>query len=114
MEKYKLSLVDSGDSAVSVRFPQEISEKIHREVIFYLERINEAVSDGLLNGITDIVPSYAAILIAFNPLVTDGEEVKTTLERIILSSSEESKNNSNQRKVIDIPVLYGRDRAFRG
>ena len=109
MEKYKLSLVDSGDSAVSVRFPQEISEKIHREVIFYLERINKAVSDGLLNGITDIVPSYAAILIAFNPLVTDGEEVKTTLEGIILSSSEESKNNSSKRKVIDIPVLYGRE-----
>ena len=106
MEKYKISLVDSGDSAISIRFPQEISEKIHNEVIFYLNTIKRAASEGRISGILDIIPSYAAILIYFDPIITDGEAIKNNIEDLILSQS--SKDTTCYTpKTIEIPVKYG-------
>ena len=106
MNEYKITLVDAGDSAVSMRFPQEISEKVHNEVIYYLDAIKSAVLDGRLSGILDIIPSYAAILLCFDPLITDGEEVKNALEKII-SSTTSSVHNEIKKNIVEIPVVYG-------
>ena len=96
MDKYKISLVDAGDSAVSIRFPQEISEKVHREVIYYLDLIKAGMRIGKLSGVLDIVPSYAAILLRFDPLITDGETIKNTLEEILVSSPSSSARDSQK------------------
>ena len=106
MDKYKINLVDAGDSAVSIRFPQEISEKIHREVIYYLDLIRSSALEGKIPGVLDIVPSYAAILLRFDPLITDGETIKNTLEEILISNPSSAAHKS-QRRVIEIPVVYG-------
>ncbi|MBO4235363.1 MAG: 5-oxoprolinase subunit PxpB [Firmicutes bacterium] len=106
MNKYKITLVDAGDSAVSIRFPQEISEKVHNEVMHHLGCIRSAVTSEKLPGILDIVPSYAAILICFDISVTNGETIKDSLEEIILSNPS-SENREFEKRVIEIPVVYG-------
>ena len=61
---------------------------------------------GILAGILDVIPSYAAILICFDPLVTDGEEVTSKLEEIILSRTP-SEERTIEKRIIEIPVAYG-------
>ena len=106
MEKYKLTLVDAGDSAVSIRFPEEISEQVNREVIYYLDCIKSEMAEGKLSGVFDVIPSYAAILLCFDPLVTDGETIKNEVEEIILNSISKERL-SHDKNIIEIPVMYG-------
>ncbi|MBQ7245489.1 MAG: 5-oxoprolinase subunit PxpB [Firmicutes bacterium] len=106
MEKYKLTLVDAGDSAVSIRFPEEISEQVNREVIYYLDCIKSEMAEGKLSGVFDVIPSYAAILLCFDPLVTDGETIKNEVEEIILNNFSKELL-SHDKNIIEIPVMYG-------
>ena len=106
MEKYKLTLVDAGDSAVSIRFPEEISEQINREVIYYLDGIKSEMAEGKLSGVFDVIPSYAAILLCFDPLVTDGETIKNEVEEIILNNISKERI-SHDKNITEIPVMYG-------
>ena len=106
MEKYKLTLVDAGDSAVSIRFPEEISEQVNREVIYYLDCIKSEMAEGKLSGVFDVIPSYAAILLCFDPLVTDGETIKNEVEEIILNNISKERL-SHDKNIIEIPVMYG-------
>ena len=59
MEKALIKIVDCGDSAVSVRFPQEISPKVHSMVMGCFEVIRQAGIPGVLGA----APAYASVLV---------------------------------------------------
>lgn len=107
MDKYKIVLVDAGDSAVSIRFPQEISPKINREVIFYHHCILDGIGTGKLHGVLDVIPSYSAILVVFDLSITDGEIIKDSLQDILEESLNRSVSSDSSKHIVEIPVLYG-------
>ncbi|MBR3052812.1 MAG: 5-oxoprolinase subunit PxpB [Firmicutes bacterium] len=102
MEKALIKIVDCGDSAVSVRFPQEISPKVHSMVMGCFEVIRQAGIPGVLGA----APAYASVLVRFDPLVTDGEAVKDALA-VILTEQKIAAPSHGTGRVVEIPVCYG-------
>ena len=102
MEDTPIKIVDSGDSAVSIRFPQEISPEVHSMVMGCFEVIRQARIPGVLGA----APAYASILVRFDPMVTDGEAVKDSLGAI-LTEQKISAPLKGTGRVVWIPVCYG-------
>lgn len=102
MEKTLLKIVDCGDSAVSIRFPQEISAEVHDMVISTLTMIKGAG----LPGVLDVIPAYASIMVRFDPLITDGEAVKNAVSAL-LADKPVRLASSGEGRTVEIPVCYG-------
>ncbi|MBQ3459065.1 MAG: 5-oxoprolinase subunit PxpB [Solobacterium sp.] len=90
-----------GDTALMIQFEQKIDPAILREVRQMTEKIQKAH----LKGIIDLIPSYAALLVKFDPAVFSYEMLKQKIE--VLAGKEDRKTAFAVR-YIDIPVLYGK------
>ena len=102
MEKTLVKIVDCGDSAVSVRFPQEISPEVHAMVLSAVEMIAAAEIPGVLYP----VPAYTSVMVPFDPTVTCGETVKDALSGL-LSKGPVALSSEDLARVVEIPVCYG-------
>lgn len=100
--KKALSYIPAGESAFMIKFGTKISKKIHKRILGYLQAI-EADND-LMKGIIDLVPSYADLMVYYNPLVF-------TYQEILQQLKEKEKSIklvvSAKSRVVDIPVCYG-------
>ena len=99
MRKYVIK--PCGDTALMIQFEQKIDPAILREVRQMTEKIQKAH----LKGIIDLIPSYAALLVKFDPAVFSYEMLKQKIE--VLAGKEDRKTAFAVR-YIDIPVLYGK------
>lgn len=90
-----------GDTALMIQFEQKIDPAILREV----RQMTEKIQNAQLKGIIDLIPSYAALLVKFDPAVFSYEMLKQKIE--VLAGKEDRKTASAVR-YIDIPVLYGK------
>lgn len=100
MEKVRFKL--SGDRAVLIEFEQVISPHINRAI----RALDTRIHGSDIPGITETVPTYAALTVHYRPeLITYGE-LKKKLE---LLSSDISDSAAVSAKVTVLPVLYGGD-----
>lgn len=93
-----------GDSAVSVEFGQEINLDINSQVIAFKEAVAVAVRSQELVGIIETVPTYCSLMIVYNPLLLDYDELIAALKGLIAGLQLES---GKVREVVEIPVCYG-------
>ena len=91
-----------GDCAVTLQIGTEIAETVNREVVAVLETLCGAK----VPGVRELVPSYAAICIHYDPAVISYDDL---LQRIALLSVSETARTTEQRPVVQIPVCYGGD-----
>jgi KipI family sensor histidine kinase inhibitor len=89
-----------GDRAVLAELGDSISESINRKVM----ELNEKVRSSSTEGILETVPAFASLLVYYDPLVTDFEEVSQFLMSISKTSGESKKETG---KLVRIPVCYG-------
>ncbi len=57
-----------------------------------------------LRGVRDVVPTYNAVTVHFDPLVADGEALSTELRRL---ASVPPRPWADESRTIEIPVSYG-------
>lgn len=89
------------EQTVMIYFDNDISESTYQQVQATVEYIkNQNHSE-----ITDIIPSYRAILLYFNNKKVKGNELLENLELNRLQNH--SVSISGAKKIINIPVLYG-------
>ncbi|MCC6500285.1 MAG: 5-oxoprolinase subunit PxpB [Anaerolineales bacterium] len=93
-------IVPLGDSSALVQMGNEIDLDVNQRV-HALEKLIEA-SD--IEGIIETVPSYAALLVHYDPLIFSFSHVKTILQRKISQIRETVKR---KRRTIEVPVRYG-------
>jgi inhibitor of KinA len=89
-----------GDSCVSVQFAAGIDPAVNARCIalgYSLEHLG-------LGGIRDVVPTYNAVTVHFDPLVMDGEVLRTEIARLIVAPPRAA---SAESRTIEIPVSYG-------
>ncbi len=90
----------AGDCAFSVELGAGIDPRVNQAVHDLLVAIEERGLDGIM----DLVPSYRAILVQYNPLVADlsrlQEEI-TALEALALEGEPSTPRS------VEIPTLYG-------
>lgn len=97
-----MSIVAAGDSAVFVEFDDRIDAAVNARAI----ALAEAVQAAGVPGVRDVVPTYRAVAVYFDPLRTDYERL---VDRIEHELRQPSASAAPQREAIRIPVCYGGD-----
>lgn len=90
----------SGDSAVIVEFGREISDEINS----YVHALDKAVKSKDMIGIIETVPTFRSLEIIYDPCVISGQKLESKLLKLCRNLSAEA---SVQKRIIEIPVLYG-------
>ena len=91
----------AGDSALSVEFENEISLEVNRKVQALMNSL-EAHRDNL-SGMLELVPSYRAVLIHYDPLIADVNQIQNAVDECVSQSETSSMSPSI---ITEIPVLY--------
>ena len=89
----------SGDGGLIIKLGNEIDEDINREVVTMLNSIRLAG----IKGILELIPTYADLLVLYDPVVLTYSELVEKLRSIQVPHSEKSQ----AKEVISIPVCYG-------
>ena len=100
----KPRIVPLGDSAVLVQLGDEINLTINRRV----HALANLIITSSMQGIVEIVPAYAALLVHYDPLLLSFTQMKAYL-RTQISQMEEIE--SRKPRQIGVPVKYGGEKG---
>ncbi|MBQ2691925.1 MAG: 5-oxoprolinase subunit PxpB [Clostridia bacterium] len=89
-----------GDRAVTVVFEQKISPEVNADVCGFTARFSELN----MSGVIEIVPTYSAVTIHFDPMVLDAEVLVDSVEKILDGRGGEAQAEG---ETVVIPVVYG-------
>lgn len=93
-------VVTLGDSCISVRFAAAIDPSVNAGCIALASSIESLA----LPGVRDVVPTYNAVTVHFDPVVTDGRALGAELRRLAAAAPRAPDAGS---RTIEIPVSYG-------
>ncbi|MDD6435873.1 MAG: allophanate hydrolase subunit 1 [Clostridiales bacterium] len=95
-----IKILMSGDQAVSVQMGSEISLEVNRKVLMLLEAIKKSP----IPGVREMVPTYASLMIHYDPSVIS----LLKLEEEIMNRAENMSDIGETKKIIrEVPILYG-------
>jgi KipI family sensor histidine kinase inhibitor len=80
-----------------------VDQVANNTTIKKITQLKHNIADVLANCVVELVPSYASLLVIFDPLKTDYFEVKKTISILLNSNNTEV---SISRKIIELPVYY--------
>lgn len=92
-------LLPAGDCAVVAQFEKKISPEVNAKV----SALNSAVENAHIPGVTETLPTYAALLIYYDPLVITYDEICEKLKAL----SDIASASSKSAYIYSIPVCYG-------
>lgn len=95
-----IRILTEGDSSVLIEFGNEISPEINQRISATVKLLRHQH----IEGIVDMIPSYCALLVNYNPMVISFGEIKKRLERILAM---DVKGETGAKHIVEIPVLYG-------
>lgn len=87
------------DHGVLVEFGDHIDDDIHAAAVAFDRRVNAAQIEGL----TECVPAYAAVLVGYDPLITDYNSLCVNLKPFLKQDEEHSATPSQHW---EIPTCY--------
>jgi KipI family sensor histidine kinase inhibitor len=93
-------VVTLGDSCVSVQFASGIDPAVNAGCIALASSLERLA----LRGVRDVVPTYNAVTVHFDPLVTDGQALSAELRRLAAAAPRALDADA---RTIEIPVSYG-------
>lgn len=96
--EHRVTVLPCGDSALTVQFDDQIDATINNAVLQLRDRLAEQ-----RERITAVVPSYRSLLVAYNPIATAFE----TLKSEILSTCRSLNSRPRASRLWEIPVVYG-------
>lgn len=88
----------AGENALIVYFGDDASPQISAQV----QQAAQVLPDLLGDKLIDLVPSYASLLVLFNPLLTDHLVVRKAIHAAI----EQTGDNHHTGKLVTLPVYY--------
>ena len=89
-----------GDCSLLIAFKQEISPEVNAKIASTVKLIGQQK----IEGIVDMIPAFASLLVNYNPQVTTYAALKKRLEGILRM---DLGTETAQKKVFEIPVCYG-------
>ena len=95
-------LVAAGDSAIIVEFEERIDPAINARAI----AVAEAVQAAELSGVRDVVPTFRAVAIYFDPLRTNAAALQECITR---EAGRPQTMSRDAPPPVRIPVCYGGD-----
>ena len=96
----KAKILTAGDSALLIEFEQKIAPEINAQITAFVHLLKEQH----IEGVTDLIPAFASLLINYDPRVIGYKDLKTRIEELLkIEVSEEA----GDARVFEIPVCYG-------
>ncbi len=96
----EVKILTEGDSSILLVFKQEISPDINGKITGFVHLLKEQQ----IEGVIDMIPAFASLLINYDPRMIRYEELKERLENLLKLEVEEQQK---LKKVFEIPVCYG-------
>ncbi|MGN0983649.1 MAG: 5-oxoprolinase subunit PxpB [Gemmiger sp.] len=100
----ELTFTPVGDCGVLAVCGASIDEAVNARVM----ALDRAVRTAALPGVTETVPTYAALLIRYDPLRTDPDALTAALRRLA-ASLRRGRGGPGAGRLVEIPVCYGGD-----
>lgn len=98
MNEYKI--LPCGDTAVTVCFGEEISEKIALKVRFLYDKMLFLLG----RGVTDLIPAYSSLTVCYDPARISYVKICKTVSRVVSAGKAVAEG---KKTVHCIPVCYG-------
>ena len=96
----KAKILTAGDSALLIEFEQKIAPEINAQITAFVHLLKEQH----IEGVTDLIPAFASLLINYDPRVIGYKDLKARIEELLkIEVSEEA----SEARVFEIPVCYG-------
>jgi len=89
-----------GDSCVALQFDAEIDPAVNAHCI----ALAAALEQRALPGVRDVVPTYNAVTVHFDPLTTDHQALESALDHLAAVTLE---TTNTEARTIEVPVSYG-------
>ena len=90
----------AGEKAFIIYFGDRISEGISKQVCAMASRIRESLGSRVI----DLIPSYASLLVIYNPLKAGHTEIRAILERCLKQPSTVPESDTGSQ--FTLPVYY--------
>lgn len=97
-----IKILTAGDASILVEFGKEINPEINRKIAATVQLMREQH----IEGVVDVIPSFCALLINYDPRVIGYEEIKGRIRDLL---KVEIKAGAERKKIFEIPVCYGGD-----
>lgn len=94
------SLTFASDRALRVAFGDRLDAAAHRQVRRLLRRLDRE----RVEGVSDLSPAYATLLVRFDPLRVAPESVASAVRRLLVDLDDEPLETPRR---VEIPVRYG-------
>ena len=98
----KPKILVAGDSSLLMEFEQTISPEVNARISALIRLIREQQ----IEGIVDIIPSFCALLVNYDPRVMPYDRISMRLSEL---ASLEVQAQEYAARVFEIPVCYGGD-----
>lgn len=96
----KAKILTAGDSALLIEFEQKIAPEINAQITAFVHLLKGQH----IEGVTDLIPAFASLLINYDPRVIGYKDLKARIEELLkIEVSEEA----GDARVFEIPVCYG-------
>ncbi len=92
-------LVFAGECTLYAVYPDRIDPRVNARVLALFRGLRERA----LPGIVELVPSYRALMISFDPVAIDDE----ALARLVIDTAATARPDGVERRTITLPVAYG-------
>lgn len=98
-----MKIVVAGENSLIIYFGEQTSPAVSAQVQRATQRLEAALGEHLI----DMVPSYASLLVIYNPLSCDHLYVRRIIrEQLITSTEGENSTTSDEGKIVTLPVYY--------
>lgn len=93
----------AGENALIVYFADKVSEETTARIQYTVQVLKPHIG----NTIIDLVPSYASLLVVFDPLKTDHLFIRQLIRLAYIEG--ENANIKSQKNIVRLPVYYGEE-----
>lgn len=93
------TFLQNGDTAVTVQFENEISEKVNGCVT----ALARNVENKHIHGVVELIPTFTSLTVIYNPLLVSSEKLKCQIKKLIPT---QLSNDERKKTIYRIPVCY--------
>ena len=98
-----MKITIAGENALIIYFGEQTSPAVSAQVQRATQRLEAALGEHLI----DMVPSYASLLVIYNPLSCDHLHVRQVIrEQLSATTDSENSDTTDEGKIITLPVYY--------
>ena len=99
-----VSIVVSSEDSIQIQFPQKICGEVNAQITAFVENLKEFTSD--IPQIIEIVPTYCAVTVYFEPDEIKMSLVQKIAEEVIEKTESSDCSSQKNGKLVEIPVCY--------